>query len=746
MKLTPRFTLAFIFYALALLVSVGLIAYQSGRASLRSNTISELQGTALRKEDNLNRWVEVKGANISALASDPVVVTQVLTVLMSNPNSADFRAAREAFVAILEPRLATYEYIQVSLINPETGLVIASTMPDEEGQLKANQPFFLNGQSGPYVENPIYSEELQAFTMTAAAPLYGVAGERVALLAAQLDMESLNVLVSRRTNLHETDDAYLVNPSHMFVTRPRFVEDPALLAQPVQTEHVKRCLQQESGVMEADDYRNTPSFVAYRWIPDRQMCLVVKIDRAEAYQPIRAFGGTIAVTSAIALLVAAAVAVALARSMTRPILALQSGVARFANGELDVRLDATSRDELGQLASEFNKMAGVLAEEQTLLQQRAEQFFNVTLDMLCTMDLTGRLLDLNPAWEQNLGYTREELHGQLLTKLIHPADLSATTVALQRVRNETTGRFESRCRHKDGSYRWLAWVAVFAPQDQLLYAAARDITERRLDEEKLRQQTQELKRSNQELERFGYVASHDLQEPLRLVSNYVQLLGRRYQGKLDPDADEFISFALDGTNRMKSLLADLLAYSKVAAREANPVPVLMEKTLERVLENLQFIVEDVGAIITHEPLPAVLGDDAQMLQLLQHLIGNALKFRGSEPPRIHLGVRQLGERWLFFIRDNGIGINAQYTEHVFGIFQKLHRQEQYPGTGIGLAIARKIVERHGGRIWVDSEPGKGATFYFTLPPVEGWLPEQVPTRVVTPRSKDTVTDRARDLI
>jgi light-regulated signal transduction histidine kinase (bacteriophytochrome) len=197
---------------------------------------------------------------------------------------------------------------------------------------------------------------------------------------------------------------------------------------------------------------------------------------------------------------------------------------------------------------------------------------------------------------------------------------------------------------------------------------------------------------------------------------------------------------------MKNLLADLLAYSKVAAGEPQHAPVPMERTLQRVLDNLQFTIESVDANITHDPLPAVLGDDAQMAQLLQHLIANALKFRGAEPPRIHIGVRRLGERWLFFIRDNGIGIDAQYTEQVFGIFQRLHHQEQYPGTGIGLAISRKIVERHGGRIWVDSEPGKGATFYFTLEPVEGWLPEQLPAKAVSPRPRDKVTDRAKDLI
>jgi PAS domain S-box-containing protein len=731
---------------MALLGTVGWLAYQSGRASLRSTTISELEGTALRKEDNLNRWVQTKAAQITAMAADPILILQVNTLMSAVPGSPEFQAATESLVTKIKPRLATSGYVQVSLIDPQTGQVIASTMAEEVGQLKTDEPYFLSGKTATYVENPHYSAALQAFTMSAATPLYGAGGQLLALLAAQLDLEELNVLIGRRTNLHETDDAYLVDTSHVFVTRPRFIDDAASLTQPLQTEAVNRCLQQKSGVVEAVDYRNTPAFVAYRWMPERQMCLVVKIDQTEAYQPIRAFGGTIALISVLALVVATAVAIALARSMTRPILALQSGVARFATGELGLRLDETPRDELGQLAAEFNRMAEALAEEQTILRRRSEQFFNLTLEMLCTLDSAGRMLDLNPAWQRTLGYTTDELQGRPLNDLIHPDDLPVTRVALERVANESSGRFENRCRHKDGSYRWLAWVAVFSPQDQLLYVAARDVTERRLDEEKLRQQTEELKRSNRELEQFGQAASRDLQEPLQLVSNYVQLLARRYQGQLDANANEFISFTLDATNRMKSLLADLLAYSQVGSRQVEFTPVSMETALERVLENLQIPIQNVDTVITHDPLPAVLGDETMMIQLLQQLIGNALKFRNVEPPRIHIGVRQLAANWLFFVRDNGIGIDPQFTEQIFGIFQRLHRQDQYAGTGIGLAISRKIVERHDGRIWVDSEPGKGATFYFTLPPVEGWLPAQIPAQVVTPRQRHTVTDRAKDLI
>ena len=746
MKITPRFALVFILYALALLVGVGLLVYNSGRDSLRSNTISELEGTALRKEDNLSRWVDAEQADLAVLTADPDIIAEANTLLTVVPDSAEFRAAHENFVAGLQAYLTSSSFLEVSLIRPENGQVIASTAQSEEGTFRGDQPYFLNGKNGQYVENPHYSSALQAIAMTASSPLLTADGKLLGVLAAQLNLGSLNAVINRRTNLHETDDAYLVDTSGVFVTQPRLVSDPGVLQGGIHTEDVDRCLQQESGVVEAVDYRNMPSFMAYRWIPDRQLCLIVKIDQAEAYRPIRVFGGTIALISALALLAAAGLAVALARSMTRPILALQEGAARFANGELDLRLDETSRDEIGQLAGELNKMAEALTEQQTHLRRRAEQFFNLTPDMLCTVNASGRLLDLNPAWEHTLGYTRDELKGHLLTNLIHPDDHEITTAALQHVTNEAVGRFESRLRHKDGHYRWLAWVVVVSSQEQLLYAAARDVTERRYAEEKLRQQTEELGRSNRELEQFAYVASHDLQEPLRLVTSYVQLLVRRYQGELDQDADEFIGFILEGSNRMKSLLSDLLAYSKVGSNGKEFTSVTLEETLKRVVDNLQPVIEDSGATVTHDPLPQVLGDDMQMIQLLQNLVENAIKFHGAEPPRIHVGVRRMGERWLFYVRDNGIGIDPQYTERVFGIFQRLHTTNQYPGTGIGLAICRKIVERHGGRIWVDSEPGKGATFYFTLQPAEGWSPESVPPEVVKPRSKDTVADRATDLI
>jgi light-regulated signal transduction histidine kinase (bacteriophytochrome) len=225
----------------------------------------------------------------------------------------------------------------------------------------------------------------------------------------------------------------------------------------------------------------------------------------------------------------------------------------------------------------------------------------------------------------------------------------------------------------------------------------------------------ELARSNAELEQFAYVATHDLQEPLRAVASCVQLLQKRYEGQLDEKAQEFIAHAVDGTKRMQTLINDLLAYSRISTHAQVFASTNCEMVLQEALANLMVAIAESGAVVTRDALPMVSGDATQLTQLFQNLIGNALKFRGEPPPQIHIGAVHNNGDWRFSVADNGIGMEPQYFERVFLVFQRLHTRKDYQGTGIGLAICKKVVERHGGRIWAESEPGQGATFCFTIP-------------------------------
>jgi signal transduction histidine kinase/DNA-binding LacI/PurR family transcriptional regulator len=242
------------------------------------------------------------------------------------------------------------------------------------------------------------------------------------------------------------------------------------------------------------------------------------------------------------------------------------------------------------------------------------------------------------------------------------------------------------------------------------------LQERKQAEDALARQAQELARSNAELQHFAYVASHDLQEPLRMVKSYLQLLERRYEGQLDEDADEFIAFAIDGAERMRTLINDLLQYSRVTTHGKPFAPTGCAAVLDHALANLKIAVEESSAVVTHDELPTVMADATQLTRLLQNLLSNALKFRKEETrPEIHVSAEHTAGEWTFSVRDNGIGIAPEHLEGIFMIFQRLYSREEYEGTGIGLAVCKKIVERHGGRIWVESEPGQGSTFRFTIP-------------------------------
>jgi PAS domain S-box-containing protein len=354
-------------------------------------------------------------------------------------------------------------------------------------------------------------------------------------------------------------------------------------------------------------------------------------------------------------------------------------------------------------------------------RRRAEARFRTVVESapsgVVMIDRRGQIVLVNREVERLFGYSRTELLGEAIEKLVperfrdeHPT-VRGGFIGNPQARPMGAGR-DLFGRRKDG--REIPVEIGLSPlrtdEGVFVLASVVDITERKRAE-------LELRRSNEELERFAYVASHDLQEPLRMVGSFVQLLGKRYKGKLDADADEFIGYALDGALRMQRLIEDLLAFSRVGTRGKPLVPTDANVVLAQSLGSLKLAIEEAGATVTSDPLPVVPADAGQLEQLFLNLVSNALKFRGSEPPRVHVSAAHDQRDWTFRVRDNGIGIDPQYFDRIFVIFQRLHGKGEYPGTGIGLAICKKIVERHGGRIWVESEPGHGATFCFTLPEI-----------------------------
>jgi len=342
-------------------------------------------------------------------------------------------------------------------------------------------------------------------------------------------------------------------------------------------------------------------------------------------------------------------------------------------------------------------------------------------DRIYFKDLQSRFVRNNTAHARGLGSTPEACAGKTDFDFFaheHAERALAEEQEIIRSGVPVVGQVQ-RIVKRDGAVEWGSTTKMpwRDPDGKIIgtFGLTRDVTAATVAEAKLKKEREELARSNAELEQFAYVASHDLQEPLRAVASCVQLLKKRYEGKLDDRADEFISHAVEGTKRMQALITDLLAYSRVGTHQKPFGPVDCQETLDEALANLSVAIKETGATVTHDALPTVPADPTHLTQVWQNLIGNAVKFRApGRTPEIRVSARHENDEWRFGVSDNGIGIEPQYFDRIFRVFQRLHTRTSYPGTGIGLAICKKIVERHGGRIWIESQPDQGSTFFFTL--------------------------------
>jgi len=362
------------------------------------------------------------------------------------------------------------------------------------------------------------------------------------------------------------------------------------------------------------------------------------------------------------------------------------------------------------------------AEAQCLAVEEARtRIFTLSLDLLCIAGFDGSFKQVNPRWEQTLGFTAEELLASPYIDFVHPEDRDKTFAEAQRLttEGEVTVSFENRYRCKDGSYKWFLWNAVPSAERQVIYAAARDITERKRMEQLLEAQNIQFEAANKEREAFSYSISHDLRAPLRAIDGFSRILLEDYADTLDAEGQRLLGVVRDNTQKMAQLIDDLLAFSRIGRAQMAASTIHMHALVQEVLEELKPTLGERAVRFEVNPLPEAQGDRAMIRQVVVNLLANAVKFTRPRPhAEIEVGARVENGQAIYYVKDNGAGFDMQYANKLFGVFHRLHRQEEFEGTGVGLAIVQRVVHRHGGRVWAEGKVNEGATFYFSLPTAE----------------------------
>jgi PAS domain S-box-containing protein len=526
LKLTPKLTLIFVAFAAILLMAVNAIVYNIGQNTLEAAAIAELESTAAEKVYALNTWADDKQRDIFSLSINPSVANHASLLLGGSLSSSQANQVHDRLVGELQTRVRSTEFLAVLLLDPQTGKVIVSTDPEEEGKSRSDRTYFQEGKKSGYITPIYYSQELQSPAMTVSMPVRSADGKLLAVLAGLVNLNELNTIIQRRSGVHQTDDAFLVNNSNLLVTLPRFLPDATLLTTGIHTEPVEHCLRHENGTIFANDYRDIPVIATYRWLPGRQMCLIVKISRAEALAPERSFAVTISWIGLSALLIASIVAVGLSHTIIGPIRAMQTAAQRYGQGDMTVRLPEKHRDELGLLAKEFNLMAASLEEKEDQLrlhslnlekqvearteelrqsQMRFQALIENAPDGIALLGLDGKLRQVTPSTLQILGYTLEDAQGQDPALLTHPDDLPYVRGVLNDLIQNPgkVVRAEYRLLHKNGSWRWLESTIsnlIAEPGVEAIVFNYRDVTERKQAEEAL----------SESEEKFKYIFDHSM--------------------------------------------------------------------------------------------------------------------------------------------------------------------------------------------------------------------------------------------
>jgi len=721
---------------LAVLVTGGLVAsvvIGNARSAVRQDVLGRNLGTADLAGNLVTNFMEGAETSLRQLALRPLFVTAVLA---QDLEQAEWHVEQ---VMQIDPRFDNIAVYTADGIGWASGLRSGWL---NRGGSAADREWFQQSIAtrAPYLGIPVLSRGTGRPVISYTIPIFDEKNELRALLVGGISLAALADMITG-IRLSESAQASLLDSRQGGMVVADVDPERILQAVPEQDEAAAQALAGERGTLETRDGSGELELAAFAPVPRLPWSVLILEPAQIAFAPVGALTKRALLLIGIVLLAALIASVLLARRISHPLRHLVQGAEEVGGGNLDFKLGMTTRDEIGAVSQAFDRMTeelkttlvsrdelAVEVAERTRAEVKLRET-NAYLDNLIdyanapiiVWDPAFRITRFNRAFETLTGRASDSVIGESL-EILFPAPKVAGSMHLIR-KTQTGERWETLeipIIHLDGSVRTVLWnSATLFDADGTTplatIAQGQDITERKRAEEQSRRVNLDLRRSNRDLEQFAYVASHDLQEPLRMVASYTQLLAQRYEGQLDEKAQTYIYYAVDGATRMQRLINDLLTYSRVNTQGRALEPTDSHAVLGEALRNLSAAIEESGAMVTNDDLPTVCADAGQLQQVFQNLIANAIKFHGQTPPRVHISARAEGGEWLFSVEDNGIGIDAQHADRLFVIFQRLHTRQEYPGTGIGLAVCKRIVERHGGRIWFDSQPGRGSTFWFTLP-------------------------------
>ena len=608
--MTFRIKTAVLFILLSLIpISiVSSLVFIRGKIIIENKTTVHLTTTNTLKSEILGQWVRHHGQILETAAAIPELAPGCLAPLMAGTPSIGCRL-RNALV----PFIKTRQFLELFLVAPDSGQVVFSTDPLQEGKFKDHQDFFKKGKTEAFVQDIFFDLATGKPVLFFARPMKDANNDLYALIVGRADLAGLSKDFEKQNLLSRTEDTYLVNKFNYFITEPRFGKGYALkksIANPL----LESARQNGKVLGNYMNYRGAEVLGEVRWLEDIRLYIISEIQSAEAHEPVQRLKKQVLLIVLILAAVSALTGWFLAATITEPLTALINAAGHVGKGEFRIKLNARGKGELYNLVRSFEAMADRLAR---------------------------------------------------------------TMVSKEKLEKE--------------------------------------VEIRRAAEAELKSAVNDLKQSNQDLQQFAYVASHDLQEPLRMVASFTQLLADRYRDALDDKARTWIDFAVDGATRMQKLIQDLLSFSRVSTHGRRFENTDLAACLKVALKNLSLAVEESGARIETDDLPVVQADENQMVMLFQNLIGNSIKFCKDKVPEIRISSEKKEQDWEIRVQDNGIGIEPEFVEKIFIIFQRLHTREEYQGTGLGLAVCKRIAQRHGGRIWVTSRPGEGTLFHIVLP-------------------------------